>query len=105
MLGMYVLRRRGAPTQVSLGWAPEGKRRPGRPKQTWRQAMLKRLTTSDVKSWNETAELARDRLTWQEMGKLISSTQRVTRHSANSSQVSHMHICIPICTMSVNFRA
>ena len=54
-----VLRRRGAPTEVSLGWAPEGKRRPGRPKQTWRQAMLKRLTTSGVKSWNKAAELAK----------------------------------------------
>ena len=79
----HVLRRRGAPTEVSLGWAPEGKRRPGRPKQTWRRAMLKRLTTSGVKSWSEAAELAKDRLKWQEMGKLMSSTQRVTRHSAN----------------------
>ena len=74
---------RGAPTEVSLGWAPEGKRRPGRPKQTWRRAMLKQLTTSGVKSWSEAAELAKDRLKWQEMGKLMSSTQRVTRHSAN----------------------
>ena len=30
--------------------------------------MLKRLNTSGVKSWDEAAELAKDRLKWQEMG-------------------------------------
>ena len=45
---------------VSLGWEPEGRRRPGRPKQTWRRVVLKKLKTTGIRSTNEAAELAKD---------------------------------------------
>ena len=39
----HVLRKRKSPMAVSLGREPEGKRRPGRPKQVWRRVVLKRM--------------------------------------------------------------
>ena len=45
---------------VSLGRDPEGKRRPGRPKQTWQRVVLKRVKTTGINSWNEAVELAKD---------------------------------------------
>ena len=47
----------GAATTLakSLGWEPDGKRRPDRPKQTWRRVVLKPMKTAVINSWNEAA--------------------------------------------------
>jgi len=46
----HAMRTKGHP-YVSLGWAPEGTRRMGRPKDTWRRVALKRLAAAGMKSW------------------------------------------------------
>jgi len=61
-------RRKGHP-YVSLGWAPEGTRRRGRPKHTWRRVALKRLAAAGMKSWRETAVVAQDRCEWKTAGE------------------------------------
>ena len=79
----HVLRKRGSAMAVSLGWEPEGRRRPGRPKQTWRRVVLKKLKTTGIRSWNEAAELAKDRERWKQKGDLLCLPLRATRLSAN----------------------
>ena len=77
------LRRKDSSMAVSLGWAPEGKRLPGRPKETWRRVVMKRLKTVGVKTWNEAADIAKDREKWKATGKLLWEPLCVTRHSAS----------------------
>jgi len=62
------MRRKGHP-YVSLGWAPEGTRRRGRPKDTWRRVALKRLAAAGMKSWREAAVVAQDRCEWKSAGR------------------------------------
>ena len=66
---------------VSLGWEPDGKRRPGRPKQTWRKVILKLMKTAGISSWNEAAKLALDRESWKQKGDLLCLQLRATRLS------------------------
>ena len=78
----HVLRKRESPMAVSLGWEPEGKRRPGRPKQTWRRVVLKRMKSAGINSWNEAAELAKDRESWKQKRELLCLPLCATRLSA-----------------------
>ena len=67
---------------VSLGWESEGKSRHGRPKRTWRRKVVKRMKTAGINSWNEAAELAKDRESWNQKGDLLCLPLRATRLSA-----------------------
>ena len=69
--------------KVSLGWAPEGKRRPGRPKQTWRRVVLKQMQKIGVKSWGEAGELAKDREEWRRKCDVLTKPLCVPQHSAH----------------------
>lgn len=51
--------------KTALSWAPEGKRRPGRPRETWRRTVEKERGTLEFKSWSEAAVVARDRVAWR----------------------------------------
>ena len=62
----HTLRRQGSIPHTSLGWAPEGKRRRGRPKKTWRMTALDQLRSFGIQSWEEAAERAKDRKRWRE---------------------------------------
>ena len=86
----HVLRKRGSAMAVSLGWEPEGRRRPGRPKQTWRRVMLKKLKTTGIRSWNEAAELAKDRERWKQKGDMLCLPLRPT--CSQKTKSSHMVI-------------
>jgi len=50
------------------GWVPEGTRRRGRPKDTWRRVALKRLAAAGMKSWRGAAVVAQDRCEWKSAG-------------------------------------
>jgi len=63
----HTMCRKGHP-YVSLGWAPEGTRRRGRPKDTWRHVALKRLAAAGMKSWRGAAVVAQDRCEWKSAG-------------------------------------
>lgn len=51
--------------KTALSWAPEGRRRPGRPRETWRRTVEKERGTLEFKSWSEAAVVARDRVAWR----------------------------------------
>lgn len=51
--------------KTALSWAPEGKRRPDRPRETWRRTVEKERGTLEFKSWSEAAVVARDRVAWR----------------------------------------
>ena len=77
----HSLRRKDSIPNTSLSWAPEGSRRRGRPKETWRRTALKQLQGFNIKSWAEAGEIAKDRDRWRDYEKMI-LTQYSTRNSA-----------------------
>ena len=50
---------------TALTWAPEGKRRRGRPKTTWRRTVERERTKAGWQSWCEVRTAAQDRLQWK----------------------------------------
>ena len=48
----------------ALDWNPQGKRRRGRPKQTWRRSVHNEAL-EEGKSWGEVKKLARNRIRWR----------------------------------------
>ena len=50
---------------TALTWAPEGKRRRGRPKTTWRRTVERERTKAGWQSWCEVRTAAHDRLQWK----------------------------------------
>jgi len=53
--------------KVALTWAPEGKRKRGRPKTTWRRSAVAEMGELGWSGWNEAAIAARDREGWRRM--------------------------------------
>ena len=51
--------------KIALTWAPEGKRRSGRPRETWRRTINKEREHLGFKSWGEAEIDARDRDAWR----------------------------------------
>ena len=52
--------------KVALRWKPPGKRKPGRPKTTWRRTVMAEL--SEVKlTWDEAQDAAQNRAKWKEI--------------------------------------
>ena len=51
-------------TRQSFQWNPQGKRKRGRPKQTWRRSLLEELRTAGL-SWEKAKASARDRPGWK----------------------------------------
>ena len=62
----HVLRRDGNNiARTALNWAPEGKRRRGRPRVTWRRSVERQREEMGWKSWAGAAAAARDREGWR----------------------------------------
>ena len=55
--------RQSAPKDA-LTWAPKGKRKCGRSKETWRRTVEKERGALRFKSWRKVAVVARDRVVW-----------------------------------------
>ena len=51
-------------TRQALKWNPQGKRKRGRPKMTWRRQTIKEIENSGL-SWNQAEVLAQDRGMWR----------------------------------------
>ena len=62
-------------TRQSLEWNPQGKRKRGRPKQTWRRCLLEELKTAGL-SWEKAKASARDRSGWRRTVEALCSTRR-----------------------------
>ena len=63
---------------VAMSWAPEGKRRRGRPKTTWRRTVEKERQEAGWRSWEE----VRTPATYREEGKSSVEALCATRHKA-----------------------
>ena len=53
-------------SRIALTWAPEGKRKRGRPRETWRRTVEREIKERGLRSWAEAATAAKDRTTWKE---------------------------------------
>ena len=53
--------------KVALTWAPEGKRKRGRPRTTWRRSTELELKELGWQTWSEASAAARDRAGWRKM--------------------------------------
>ena len=62
-VGHTLRRERDSIARTALRWTPEGKRRGGRPKTTWRRT-LEEEAQAQHKSWKDLETLAKDRHTW-----------------------------------------
>lgn len=51
-------------SRQALDWNPQGKRRPGRPRITWRRT-VEREVQEEGKSWNEVKAMAQNRVRWR----------------------------------------
>jgi len=60
----YVKKKTGAIEKIALDWNPQGYRRRGRPKRTWRRTIQNEIRSSR-RSWNEVTEIAGDRNVWK----------------------------------------
>ena len=53
-------------TRASLRWTPEGKRKQGRPKTTWRRTVELEMKEMG-QTWNELDKKAKDREQWRKL--------------------------------------
>ena len=53
-------------TRIAMKWNPQGKRKQGRPKQSWRRTVIKELE-SIGKTWGEAEKIAINRVRWKAM--------------------------------------
>ena len=56
----------GAHARTALTWAPEGTRRRGRPRTTWRRTISEELKKAGI-AWVEAERLAKDRVPWRDL--------------------------------------
>jgi len=62
-------------TRQALDWNPQGKRKQGRPRQTWRRSLTQELKTSNL-TWEAAKRTARDRRKWRTTVEALCSTRR-----------------------------
>ena len=64
--------------RVALTWAPEGKRKRGRPKETWRRTVEKERMAMGFNSWVEAGLAAANRVSWRSMisGPILQTERR-----------------------------
>ena len=52
--------------RIALACIPEGKRKRGRPRETWRRTVERELKEKDLRTWAEAASFAADRIAWRQ---------------------------------------
>lgn len=60
---------------TAMTWAPEGKRKRGRPKTTWRSTVEKERREVGWNSWDEARVTAADRKRWRESVEALCATR------------------------------
>lgn len=77
-LGHVMRMKKEIPARTALTWTPEGKRKKGRPRTTWRRMMEDELSTASL-TWNTALKAAQDRSAW----KILSEAPCATGHDGN----------------------
>ena len=73
---VHVLRKGKEEDQkVALTWTPEGKRRRGRPRETWRRTAERERNEYGWPSWRAAEDVARDRPRWRDLCLALCSTR------------------------------
>ena len=62
---------------TALTWAPEGKRKRGRPKTTWRRTVEKKRNLAGWRSWAEARTAAVDRSEWRRSLEVLCATRHL----------------------------
>jgi len=64
-IGLAMCSERGGMMTALWQWQPEGNRKVGRPKTTWRKMVEKESRQERLTSWAEVSGTAQDRASWQ----------------------------------------
>jgi len=51
--------------KIALTWAPEGRRRKGRPRETWRRTVNKEREHLGFRTWRQVEVAVRDKVAWR----------------------------------------
>ena len=54
-----------AHSRIALTWEPDGRRKRGRPRETWRKTIQKEMREKRLRSWTEAAMIAAVRVFWR----------------------------------------
>ncbi|PIK53597.1 hypothetical protein BSL78_09515 [Apostichopus japonicus] len=65
-VGHIMRKETGNHARVAMEWAPEGRRKVGRPKTTWRRTATKERNNNGWRSWSDVRRSAEDRQGWKE---------------------------------------
>ena len=63
-----------AHARIALTWTPEGRRKRGRPRSTWRRTMLGELKEAGM-VWSSAVKRAQDRDDWRNLVEAICATR------------------------------
>ena len=55
--------------RTAITWAPEGKRKRGRPKETWRRTVERDWREMEFETWREAEQVPKDRRRWRDLIK------------------------------------
>ncbi|KAI4895122.1 hypothetical protein NFI96_008762 [Prochilodus magdalenae] len=77
-IGHVIRGRSNSITKTALHWTPEGKRKRGRPKNTWRRTVEAEMKTLNH-SWGTVGKLAQDRQKW----RTFVAALRADRHNGH----------------------
>ena len=75
MIGHILRKDRNDDCNVAMSWVPEGKRRRGRPKTTWRRTVEKERQEAGWRSWEEVQTAATNREEWRSSVKALCATR------------------------------
>ena len=75
MIGHILRQDHNNDCNIAMTWAPEGKRRKGRPKTTWRRTVEKERGEGGWKSWLEVRTAAANREKWRSSVKALCATR------------------------------
>ena len=75
MIGHVLRQERGNDCSIALTWTPEGRRKQGRPKTTWRRTVEKERGEAVWRSWDKVRSEAADREKWKCTVKVLCATR------------------------------
>ena len=64
-IGHVLRRENNSIPRVALTWTPDGRRKRGRPRETWRRTVEREREAMGLTSWREATTAAADRTTWR----------------------------------------
>ena len=76
MIGHILWKDRNNDCNFAMSWAPEGKRRRGRPKTTWRHTLEKKREEAGWNLWEEVRTAATNLKGWKNSVKALCATRR-----------------------------